>query len=233
MSKSSGKVVLIFGATGKAGAHAVQSALDANDEVHVFVRNPDKLPASIAARIHVILGDLADPASVATAVTTVSPEAIIICSGHAPRDDVSPLNAIAVPAIVKALTETHRLKDCFVVYLSGMFSDLAADPLPWYSRILRALIVPMAGIKAMVSDNRQVTEYLTEGEGQKSGLQFTIVRMGYPKEAGSQGTIIPVKFNPAGAVTFSDMGLFLVKLAHGMHREVALGKAIKPFYAKS
>jgi NAD(P)-dependent dehydrogenase (short-subunit alcohol dehydrogenase family) len=233
MSKSSGKVVLIFGATGKAGTHAVQSALDANDDVHVFVRNPGKLAAAIKAKVHVIPGNLADPASVAAAVTAVSPDAIIICSGHAPKDDVSPLNAIAVPAIVKALAETHRLQDCFVVYLSGMFSDLAADPLPWYSRILRALIVPMVGIKAMVSDNREVTEYLTTGAGQKSGVQFTIVRMGYPKEAGSQGTIVPVKFNPTGAVTFSDMGLFLVRLAHGMHREVALGKAIKPFYARS
>ena len=91
----------------------------------------------------------------------------------------------------------------------------------------------MVGIKAMVSDNRQVTEYLTAGDGKKSGLQFTIVRMGYPKEAVSKGTVIPVEFNPTGAVTFSDMGIFLVKLAHGVHREFALGKAIKPFYAKS
>jgi nucleoside-diphosphate-sugar epimerase len=231
MLKSPGKTVLIFGATGKAGAHAVRSALDANDDVHVFVRNPDKLPAPIRARVHVIVGNLADAASVAAAVTSVSPEAIIVCSGHAPRDKVLPLNAIAVPAIVKALGATQRLKDCFVVYLSGMFSDLAADPLPWHSRILRALVVPMAGIEAMVSDNRQVTDYLT-GEGQRSGVQFTIVRMGYPKEAASKGTIVPVESNPAGAVTFSDIGVFLVKLAHGVHREVALGKAIKPYYAK-
>jgi hypothetical protein len=57
--------------------------------------------------------------------------------------------------------------------------------------------------------------------------------MGYPVEAPSKGTIVPVTRDPVGAVTFGDMGLFLVKLAHGEHRAEALGKAIKPFYARA
>jgi NAD(P)H-binding len=180
-----------------------------------------------------IVGDLTDSAAVAAAVTTVSPEAIIMCSGHPPRDHVAPLNTIAIAAIVKALSKTNRLKDCFVIYLSGMFSDSASDPLPWYTKIARSILVPVSGYQASLSDNLEVTKYLMTGEGQKSGLQFTIVRMGYPIEAASKGTIIPVDRISLGAVTFDDIGLFLVKLAHGEHRGEALGKAIKPFYTKA
>lgn len=228
-----GKAVLIFGPTGNVGTHAVKHALALHDDVHVFVRNPDKLPAAIKESVHVIVGDVADPAAVATAVTTVSPEAIIMCSGHRPWDPIGPLNAIALAAIVKVLSEADRLNDCFVIYLSGMFSDLAEDPLPWYMKTLRAVVVPMSGNRASLNDNVEVTEYLTAGDGRKSGLQWTIVRMGYPIEAASKGTIVPVDYNPPGAVTFDDIGAFLVKLAHGEHREAVLGKAIKPFYAKA
>ncbi len=225
--------ILVLGATGHAGAHAVRHALEAGDDVSVFVRNPDRLPAAIRDRVRVVVGDLADAAAVEAAVTAVAPGAIIICSGHPPKTPVTPLNAIAVPAIVKSLAEAGRLNDCFVVYLSGLFCEPPGESLPWVSRLLRATIVPLSGYQASFSDNRQVTDYLIAGEGLRSGLPFTIVRMGYPVEAPSKGTIVPVTRDPVGAVTFGDMGLFLVKLAHGEHRAEALGKAIKPFYARA
>jgi hypothetical protein len=37
---------------------------------------------------------------------------------------------------------------------------------------------------------------------------------------------------PSGFVTFDDMGLFLVKLAHGEYKHETIGKAIKVFYPK-
>ncbi len=131
-----------------------------------------------------------------------------------------------------AITQAGRLDECFVIYLSGLFSDLPGDPLPWYARLVRSVLVPLSGYQASLWDNLDVTAYLTAGEGRKSGLRFTIVRMAYPVEAASKGTIIPVDHIPLGAVTFTDVGLFLVKLAHGEHRQDVLGKAIKPFYAK-
>jgi hypothetical protein len=199
--------------------------------VHVFVRDPGKLSAAIKERVHTIPGNLTDPVAVADAVMLVSPAAIIICSGHPPNDMIAPLNSIAVPAIVRALTETGRLGDCFVIYLSGLFSDPADDPLPWHIRIVRGILVPLSGFQASLSDNLEVTRYLTEYEVVKSNLQFTIVRMGYPVEGASKGEIIPVNYIPRGSVTFSDMALFLVKLAHGAHRSKVFGKATKVSYA--
>ena len=233
MANSPVKTILVFGATGNVGAHVVRHALEAGDDVHVLVRNPDRLPAGVKERVHVVVDDLADSVAVAAAVKSVSPDAVIVCSGRPPKAPVAPLNAVAVAAAVKALRETGRLGDCFVVYLSGLFSNPVDEPLPWYAKAMRAVMVPMFGYQASLSDNLAVTDYLTVGEGRTTGLPFTIVRMGYPVEAPSKGTIIPVGRYPSGAVTFDDMGLFLVKLAHGSHRAEALGKAIKPFYAKA
>ena len=233
MLKSYGKTVLILGATGNTGKYAVQHALNAQDDVHVFVRDPAKLSAVIKDQIHVIVGNLTESSAMMDAVVKVSPTAIIICSGHPPKDPIGPLNSTAVAAIVKALIETQRLEDCFVVYLSGLFSDPFYDPLPWYTRFLRAVLLPMCGYQALLRDNLEVTKYLTAGEGLKRGLRFTIVRMGYPINAPSKGAIIPVDYYPLGAVTFNDIGLFLVKLAHGEHRDAVLGKAIKPFYTRN
>ncbi len=232
MPKSPGQTILILGPTGNTGRHALRHALDAGDDVHVFVRNPSKLEPAVKARVHVIVGDLTNPTSVADAVRSVSPSAIIICSGHPPKDRIAPLNVIAVAAITNALTETQRLEECFVVYLSGLLSDPAYDPLPWYIKLLRPVIVSLSGYQASLRDNLDVTRYLTADEGSESGLQFTIVRMGYPIEAPSKGAIVPIDFNPTGAVTFNDIGLFLVKLAHGDYRSEVLGKAIKVFYGR-
>ena len=230
MSNAPDNAVLIFGATGHTGAHTVAYALKTFGQVYVFVRNPDKLSSVVRAQVHLMVGDLTDPAAVAAAVSKASPRAIIICSGHPPKDAVTPLNAIAVRAIVGALSQAGQLRACFVVYLSGLFCDTPDDPLPWYAKWVRGIIVPMSGFQASFQDNLAVTRYLTAGEA--GDLQFTIVRMGYPVEAASKGTIIPVAHNPMGAVTFDDMGRFLVKLADGEHRAEALGKAIKASYAK-
>ena len=226
------KNVLIFGATGNTGACAVAHALEAGDKVHVFVRNAKKLADEIKSQVHVIVGDLTDPKAVAKAVQQSSPDAILVCSGHPPRDAIAPMNEVAVKAIEKALTESNRLKACFVIYLSGLFTDPYYDPLPWSLKLMRAIVVPMFGYQASLRDNMAVTEYLTRGSGSNSGLQYTIIRMALPVKGNSRGSIVPVAGNPKGAVTFTDMGHFMVRLAHGEYRREAIGKAIKPSYAE-
>jgi nucleoside-diphosphate-sugar epimerase len=224
--------VLVLGATGNVGRHVVTHALEAGDEVHVFVRTPGKLPQAVKAQLHVVEGDLADARAVVKAVEDIAPTAIIVCSGQPPRAKIAPLNAVAIRAIVDALSAQGRLHDCFVVYLSGLFSDTIHDPLPWYAKLVRGILVPLSGYQASLADNLAVTRYLTTGEGSKTGLNFTIVRMGYPVDVPSKGEIIPVDYFPSGSVAFTDMGLFLVRLAHGARRAEVLGKTIKPSYAK-
>ena len=191
-----------------------------------------KLADEIKNQVHVIAGELTDSTAVANAVMQSSPDAILICSGHPPRDVVAPLNEVAIKAIVKALTEGNRIRDCFVIYLSGLFTDPHDDPLSWPSRLLRAVIVPMFGYQASFRDNMAVTEYLTRGSGSTCGLQYTIVRMALPVKGKSRGRIVPVARNPKGSVTFTDMGHFMVRLAHGEYHQEAVGTSIKPYYAR-
>lgn len=57
----------IFGATGRAGQHLVEQALARGHQVTAFARSPQKL-AAYGDRIHIVEGDVQDPAAVEQAV---------------------------------------------------------------------------------------------------------------------------------------------------------------------
>jgi uncharacterized protein YbjT (DUF2867 family) len=63
--------VLVTGATGYIGAQLVPELLAAGHEVRCLARSPEKLPASIAARVHAVRGDAFDPASLAPALAGI------------------------------------------------------------------------------------------------------------------------------------------------------------------
>jgi len=222
---------LIFGATGQTGHHVVQHALkqSGGSQVNIFVRNPDKVPTEIRShtQIRIIKGDVSDRTAVANAVKQVRPDSIIVVSALPSKAPRSSLNSQAVPAMVSALQEIGLFDRCRLVYLSGLFVAPAAEPNPWWFRLLTSLLVPLLGIRAAIEDNRAVTHYLFS---EAKGLAWTIVRMGEVKEAPSRGIpMIPVTYFP-GQVTFTDMALFLVQLAHGQYKEETTGKAIKAYY---
>ena len=92
--------ILIFGATGATGKHVVKYATHRKDQVYVYVRNVDKLSSD---EVHIIQGDLSDTIGVSNAVKQVQPDSIIVTSAHIPKSKHFPLNATAIPAMVKAL----------------------------------------------------------------------------------------------------------------------------------
>ncbi len=57
----------IFGATGRAGRHLLEQALESGHAVTVFARNPQKLPLT-HPQLRVVAGDLTDRAAVEAAV---------------------------------------------------------------------------------------------------------------------------------------------------------------------
>lgn len=59
----SNQKIIVFGATGKLGLQVVRQALDAGFEVTAFVRDPAKLVIQ-HPKLHVVTGDILDPASV-------------------------------------------------------------------------------------------------------------------------------------------------------------------------
>jgi NAD(P)-dependent dehydrogenase (short-subunit alcohol dehydrogenase family) len=222
---------LIFGSTGSTGKHILRCALQRNDQVYVYVRSPEKLDVDIKDQVHIIQGDLFDTTAVADTVKQVKPNSIIVASAHLYKSKYSPLNTAAVPAMVKALQETNLIKTCRLVFLSGLFPAPRDEPLSLMMRVVRFVLATYVGNWAAVEDNTNTTNYLLY-ETNETGLQFTIVRMGLVVEEPSKGSIVPVDYLPSKSVTFGDMGLFLVKLAHGEYSDETNRRAIKSFYPR-
>jgi putative NADH-flavin reductase len=62
---SSRMKLVIFGATGALGGECVEQSLEAGHEVRVLVRTPEKVPATLRARVTVEQGDGLDPEAIA------------------------------------------------------------------------------------------------------------------------------------------------------------------------
>ena len=78
------RTMLIYGATGKAGRLVTERALEQGWAAAAFVRNPDKVPEALRAKVTVIKGDLCDAAAVAAAVRSSRPDAIVDASSALP-----------------------------------------------------------------------------------------------------------------------------------------------------
>lgn len=81
LSKLPGPMYLITGATGEIGARVVELLLNRGDRVRVFVRNARKAQARYGGRVEVVAGDLADAASLRSALAGVD-ALLIINSGQ-------------------------------------------------------------------------------------------------------------------------------------------------------
>lgn len=220
---------LVFGATGATGKHIVKHALATQDEVYVFVRNANKLSTDLKEQVHAIQGDMSDAEAVSNAVKQIQPDAIIIASAHVTKPNkYYPLNAAAAPAIVKTLQELDLIDKCRLLFLAGLFVPPKEEPLTLLMKTVRFVYVSLFYNWAAMQDNTDTTNYLLY-EANDTGLPFTIIRMGYVVEGEPKGPLKPSK-KSAATVTFDDMGLFLVKLAHGEYKDETVGKAIKASY---
>lgn len=223
--------ILIFGATGSTGKHIAKYAMDSKDEVYVYVRNANKINSDVKEQIHIIEGDLSNTDAVSNAIKEVRPDSIIIASAHVYKSKYFPLNTAAIPIMVKTLAEINLIKSCRFIFLSGLFPAPREEPLSLFMRVVRYVFVGMVEAWASIEDNTNTVNYLLY-EANQPDLQFTIVRMGSVIEKPSKGELIPVNYMPTGSVTFNDMGLFLIKLAHGEYKDETIGKAIKVYYSK-
>jgi putative NADH-flavin reductase len=119
------RTMLVLGATGKAGRLVVERALAEGWAVTAFVRNPDKVPEALRAKITVRKGDLCDAAAVSAAVRASQPDAIVDASsmlpfGHAKGQPANSADrGIFTKALVQALEESGRLGDCVLVVIGG------------------------------------------------------------------------------------------------------------------
>ncbi len=153
----------IFGASGATGTCLVRQALDAGHEVTAVVRDPARLTVPAQPRLHVITGDVMDPASISPAVA----DADAVITAVAPHGTGrSTLRQDSTRSIMQAMHKTgaHRL-----LFVSG---SIVADE--GESPYLRYLIKPVARHTFL----RHVTaDFLAaEEEIRASDLGWTIFR---------------------------------------------------------
>jgi putative NADH-flavin reductase len=89
----------VFGASGRTGRPLVEQALAAGHEVTAFVRTPSKFPIK-HERLHIVQGDVVDPAKVEEAVAGA--DAVLIALGHTPSSS-NDVQAVATRNIINAM----------------------------------------------------------------------------------------------------------------------------------
>ena len=114
MTTPNGRTLLVYGATGRAGQLVVERALLQGWAVSAFVRNPDKVPTELRSKVTIVKGDLCDAASVAAAVRSRRPHAIVDASsalpfGHAKGQPANNADrGVSTKASVEALEADGR-----------------------------------------------------------------------------------------------------------------------------
>ena len=213
------KALLVFGATGSTGKRVVQAALAKNLRVTALVRNPARVPADWTG-VTIVKGDLNDAASVAAAVTSARPDAIVDASSSLPfghATGAQPNDAdrgVALKAAIDALEAGGRLGDCNIVIVGGVVLPEPGGAInSWKFSALRFVVGLM--MPGLVASSNKFMEYLFLTS--PPALRFTMARPGHMEDAPSRGTLVAEATTGGnyvrGAVSFVDVGVVLVDLA--------------------
>lgn len=127
--------VLILGATGGTGRHALAEALARGHEVSVLVRDRARLPPG-SERVVVHEGDARDPETVSTAVT--GQDAVICVLGVGKSLKPEGLIASVAPHIVQAITRSGVKR---LVFTSAFGVGQTIDGLPFVPRLMIATML--------------------------------------------------------------------------------------------
>jgi nucleoside-diphosphate-sugar epimerase len=124
--------VLVTGATGFTGGHLARHLAARGHEVRVLVRDPSRAHALAAAGCELAAGDLAAPASLASAVAgceVVYNIAALYRQAGLPRETYARVNADAVGALVdaSAAAGVRRVVHCSTVGVHGDVEHPPAD----------------------------------------------------------------------------------------------------------
>jgi hypothetical protein len=212
--------MLVYGATGRAGRLVVERALADGWAVTAFVRNPDRVPEALRAKVTVVKGNLSDGDAVAAAVRSSRPDAIVDASsalpfGHAkgqPRNDAD--RGILTRATVNALESEGRLAACVFLIVGGQLvrepggsiDSVRVATMAW---LLRTVFMP-----AMLREAEELVRWCFEGT--PSGFRFVYARMGQMVEAPSRGSLRAeptLKNIQRGSASYCDVADAFVRLA--------------------
>ncbi len=132
--------IVVMGATGGTGLEIVNRALELSHSVTAFVRSPESLLKRFGDRIHILRGDLLNPAELQYAIA--GQDAVLSAFGH--RPPVSKENAHLIQRFTAALTDAMKaagVRRVVVESVAFLFKDSLLPPAYFFGRLLFPRIV--------------------------------------------------------------------------------------------
>ncbi|HEM3633576.1 TPA: NAD(P)H-binding protein [Streptococcus suis] len=150
--------LLIIGATGRTGQELVKQALARGDEVTVYVRNSQKLPAD--SRLTVYQGELWQEERLSQAMN--GQDAVLLALGNSMTNRNQPLFEQAIPSVMSSMKQAQVKR---LVSLSSLGVGLTYSNTRYPYRL---------GVRTFLKGNHQ-DHWLGEKELIDSGLDWTTV----------------------------------------------------------
>ena len=233
------RTMLVYGATGKAGSLVVARALAEGWAVTAFVRNPDKVPEAVRAKVTLVKGDLCDAAAVSAAVRSSRPDAIVDASsmlpfGHAKGQPANSADrSIFTKATAEALQAEGRLESCVLVIVGGQLLPEPGGTIEKWSVAAMAWVIRNVAARKAWAEAEAWVRWLFEGA--PPAFRFVYARLGQMVEEPSRGTLRAetTKDNiQHGSASYCDVADALVALA-GDEKRTWERKALFFNYARS
>lgn len=194
--------ILVLGATGDIGSAVLTAALEAEHEITVVVRSPDKLGA-LRERVRVIEGDLSDADAVASAMA--GQDAVISAIGSSPDRAQLDLPATAMRNSIAAMEGAGVRR---LVGLAGGAVNVPGERKPLSGRVTSALVRLMA--RNVVEAKQREFEVVRQ-----SDLDWTMVRPPRVIDGDATGRLeVGAKLH-GFQVTRGDVGAAMLLLATG------------------
>jgi uncharacterized protein YbjT (DUF2867 family) len=216
--------VLVVGATGGTGRHAVAELLERGHEVTAFARRTHRLGAGASAA-HLVDGDATDPAALAGAVA--GQDAVIVTLGisespvrvrlRGPRDTAPDVRSVGTTAVIDAM-QRHGVRRLVVQTSYGVGES--RDRLRFADRMLFRLL-----LRPQIEDTER-----QEAAVRASGLDWVLVQPVHLTDGPEAGTTFVSTSSAVQGmrVTRRQVATVLAEAAEGMQpgrRTVAVSTA--------
>jgi uncharacterized protein YbjT (DUF2867 family) len=168
--------VLVIGATGGTGRHALRKLLERGHEVTAWVRRPSALPQDIPSdRLRVVTGEARDAGSLDRAVA--GQDAVLVAFGprSLKKDDVQE----ALYRNLIAAMNTHGVRRIVNLSAWGLNNDGAVTPSLFFKYVIRPVF-----LRHVFADKRRAEALLTA-----SGLDYVNVQPGRLLDAPARGGV--------------------------------------------
>jgi uncharacterized protein len=148
--------IVVVGASGRVGRQVVADALEGGHEVRALVRNPGAVSFPASPDLHVVRGDILEPAVAEGLVRGA--DAVVVAVGGPLSDQPVSLRTDAARAIVAAM-EIHGVHRLVLVASAAVLPDPPGVERVW-----------PPGLAPLVADHRGAWEIVS-----RSGLDWTVL----------------------------------------------------------